>query len=280
MPKPFRFHQPNIITASETQQNEKLLDHNLADKEVYRSARQKSRGYYRLKLAWNFFIKALYSTDIRQQYDHFSDQYFDLFGQGQLTYAQYLVDFVGGLVETDQNRILDLGAGTGILSFPLSKRCKSLVSVDFSFNMLKKGLDSTSKGEAIVWKQADVCNLPFKSNSFDLIISCGLITHILPNSFSNFVREMSRVVTKKGHIIINVPALPWRRVVGKKCPLQPNFLDHMIAVFYNKFHNSLGMNENRCGYNRQLVANEFLKNGFQVEYKLIDNMSIIHATKL
>ena len=280
MTKPSRFHQPNNITTSDTHQNEELLDHKFPDKEVYRSTRQQSQGYYRFQLAWNFFVKALYSSDIRQQYDQFSDHYFDLFGQGQITYAQHLVDFVDNLLQTDQNRILDLGAGTGILSFPLSKRSKNLVSVDFSFNMLKKGIDSTSKSEAIIWKQADVCNLPFKLDSFDLVISCGLITHILPNTFSTFVKEMSRVVTKEGHIIINVPALPWRRIVGKKCSLKPNFLDHVIAVFYNKFHKYLGMNENRCGYNRKMVREEFLKNDFQVNFHVIDGMSIIHANKL
>lgn len=247
-------------------------------KEVPRNSRQKTRGYYRLRLAWNFFFSALKANNIRQQYDSFSDHYFDLFGKSQLDYAQYLVEFVSELVNHNQNRILDLGAGTGILSFPLSKRSKQLIAVDFSFRMLKKGLDSTSRGESIKWQQANVCNLPFESKTFDVVISCGLITHIIPNQFEKFISEMSRVVTQKGHIVISVPPLPWRRVFLQNCPLMPTILDKAIAYFYNKFHRKLGMNESRCGYDRQLVENIFLKHGMEVEFHTMGNMSLIHAT--
>ncbi len=248
-------------------------------KEVPRNSRQQPRGYYRLQLAWNFFISALKTKNIRQQYDAFSDHYFDLFGQSQLNYAQYLVDFVSELVEHNQNRILDLGAGTGILSFPLSKRSKQLIAVDFSFKMLKKGLDATSQGESIEWQQANVRNLPFESKAFDIVISCGLITHIIPDHFEEFVSEMSRVVTRKGNVIISVPPLPWRRFFLQNCPLKPNFLDKIIAFFYNRFHRKLGMNESRCGYDRNLVENVFSKYGMKVKFHIMGNMSIIHATK-
>tara|TARA_Y100000589_G_scaffold330348_1_gene379717 strand:- start:3949 stop:4788 length:840 start_codon:yes stop_codon:yes gene_type:complete len=249
------------------------------NKEVPRNSRQKLRGYYKLQLAWRFFLSALRSNNIRQQYDAFSEHYFDLFGQSQLNYAQYLVEFVSDLLENNQNRILDLGAGTGILSFPLSKRSNKLVAIDFSYKMLKKGLDSTSKGESIEWQQADVCNLPYDSQTFDVVISCGLITHILPSNFEAFVAEISRVVTQEGHVIISVPPLPWRRVLRQKCPLKPNFLDKTIAHFYNRFHRNLGMNESRCGYDRKLVSDVFFRHGLNVQFHLMGNMGLIHATK-
>ena len=248
-------------------------------KEVPRNSRQKLRGYYRFQLAWRFFLSALKTKNIRQQYDAFSEHYFDLFGQSQLNYAQYLVEFVSELVENNQNRILDLGAGTGILSFPLSKRSKQLVAVDFSFKMLKKGLDSTSKAESIEWQQANVCNLPFESKTFDVVISCGLITHIVPDHFEAFIAEMSRVVTQDGHVVISVPPLPWRRVFLQTCPLKPNLIDKTIAYFYNRFHRKLGMNESRCGYDRKLIKDVFLKYGLEVEFHLLGNMGLIHATK-
>ena len=248
-------------------------------KEVPRNSRQKTRGYYRLRLAWNFFFSAIKANNIRQQYDFFSDHYFDLFGESQLNYAQSLVEFVSELVDHNQNRILDLGAGTGILSFPLSKRSKQLVAVDFSYKMLKKGHNATSKGESIKWQQANVCNLPFQSKAFDIVISCGLITHIIPNQFESFIAEMSRVVTQKGHVVVSVPPLPWRRVFLQNCPLMPNRLDKTIAYFYNKFHRQLGMNESRCGYDRQMVESIFAKYGMKVRFHTLGNMGLIHAIK-
>ena len=279
MSKQQRFEFSKDLTVDQND-SQRVYPHSYSNrKEVPRNSRQKSRGYYRFRLAWNFFLSALRSKNIRQQYDAFSDHYFDLFGESQLDYAQYLVEFVSELVNHNQNRILDLGAGTGILSFPLSKRSKQLIAVDFSFKMLKKGLDSTSKGESIKWQQANVCNLPFESQAFDIVISCGLITHIIPNQFEAFVSEMSRLVTRKGHVVVSVPPLPWRRIFLQNCPLMPNFLDKILAYFYNKFHRKLGMNESRCGYNRQLLEKVFSKHGMKVQFHIMGNMSVIHATK-
>lgn len=277
MPQPNRFGiSENLAT---TQSNVELKSCDPINSEVQSNCRQKSTGNSRLQLAWSFFLNAVHSKDIRQQYDKFSEQYFDLFGHSQLLYAQLLVDFVANLVQHDQNRILDLGAGSGILSFPLAKHSKSTISVDFSHNMLRKGFDSTLKNEAIFWQQADVYELPYKSNSFDIVISCGLITHILPSRFEIFVNEMCRVVNQNGHVIFNVPPHPWRRILLRNCPLEPSLLDYLVAAFYNRFHNNLGMSESRCGLTREMIRREFLKHGMRTEFHTKGDVSLVHATK-
>ena len=90
---------------------------------------------------------------------------------------------------------------------------------------------------------------------------------------------MSRVVTQKGHVLVSIPPLPWRRIFLQNCPLMPNLLDKTIAYFYNKFHSQLGMNESRCGYDRQLVQSVFVKHGMRVRFHTLGNMGLIHATK-
>ena len=111
--------------------SQRLDTANLANrKEVPRNSRQKTRGYYRLRLAWNFFFSAIKANNIRQQYDFFSDHYFDLFGESQLNYAQSLVEFVSELVDHNQNRILDLGAGISIaivVELPATRQVGAIV---------------------------------------------------------------------------------------------------------------------------------------------------------
>jgi len=85
--------------------------------------------------------------------------------------------------------ILDLGGGTGLLGKYLKRE---LVSVDSSFAMLKQS------GEINIC--ADIDYLPFKSNSFDAVLSFTALQN-LPN-FSKVFKEVRRV--SKGTFVCSV----------------------------------------------------------------------------
>lgn len=237
---------------------------------------KKRRGISaKLGLAWNFFLSAVQAKDIRHQYDKMTEHYFDLFGDSQGEYAQLLTRYVRDLKDLKQECALDLGAGSGILTIPMARLFEEVHAVDFSLNMLRHGQRENIKD--VVWSQADVCHLPFADNSFDLVISSGLITHILPESFESFVQEMVRVCRPGGHVIVGVPPMPWRRVLRYRCPMDPNQLDQVIGFWYNLFHKALGMNENRCGYTRDKIQNIFKSNGVEVEFTVSGNLGLIHG---
>ena len=95
--------------------------------------------------------------------------------------------------------ILDIGCGTGAMSQKLNTK-GLVVSADFNPLALtfsrKRGLHRLCN--------ADAMNLPFKSESFDVIISLDILEH-LPNDCAA-LREYVRVLKPGGKLFATVPA--------------------------------------------------------------------------
>ncbi len=98
-------------------------------------------------------------------------------------------------------KILDAGCGTGGLSQKL-KQFGKVTAIDINNLALqyarKKKLDRVIK--------ASVCSLPFKKNSFDVIISLDVIYHKKVEDDIIALKEMNRVLKPGGIIILRVPA--------------------------------------------------------------------------
>lgn len=100
--------------------------------------------------------------------------------------------------------ILEVGAGSGIDSIYLSKMGAKLTTLDFSPKSIsisqKLAQKHSIKLNTIL---ADYQKIPFKSNTFDLVFSVGLVEHFkkpLP-----IIKEQLRVVKKNGYLLIDVP---------------------------------------------------------------------------
>lgn len=108
---------------------------------------------------------------------------------------QYLVD----------GKTLDAGAGTGWVSYWLTKRAKDVVSIDMSEDAIsefKLFFDYFNK-ESRKLIQVDLTKLPFKNSSFENVISFAVLEHI-PN-VELALLEFSRILTKEGIMIVVVP---------------------------------------------------------------------------
>ncbi|MFX0092678.1 MAG: class I SAM-dependent methyltransferase [Candidatus Hodarchaeota archaeon] len=92
---------------------------------------------------------------------------------------------------TENSRILDLGFGTGRISLPFVRKHKiSVIGIDISDEMLKKAkhkLNTQSSAGKVSLVYGDVCYLPFRPQSFDLI----LIVHLL-----HLVKQWKRVLVE------------------------------------------------------------------------------------
>ncbi|MBI4763903.1 MAG: class I SAM-dependent methyltransferase [Deltaproteobacteria bacterium] len=87
-------------------------------------------------------------------------------------------------------KILDLGCGTGNLSARLSECILvDTIGVDKSFQMLEK---ASKKGLKVLGADADRCPLPFKNDSFDVVIGAYVIHHILNRK--DLIRECFRIL--------------------------------------------------------------------------------------
>lgn len=107
-------------------------------------------------------------------------------------------DLVRMTAGTGSKRILDLCCGTGDLTRQLVKGGGELFSLDFSFNMLKRGVEKGwLSGENI---SADAGKLPFKEERFDFLTIAFGIRNI--PDVDVFLSESLRVLNPGGKLLI------------------------------------------------------------------------------
>lgn len=104
-----------------------------------------------------------------------------------------------------QDKVLDVGCGTGRFSFRLAKKAKEVFGVDTS----KEGIlfcQEEAKGKNVSNTKfliAKASNLPFKDEYFDKIFSITCLQHItLKKEFENSLKELLRILKKNGKIVL------------------------------------------------------------------------------
>ncbi len=101
-----------------------------------------------------------------------------------------IVDKIGG-----GHRMLEVGAGSGHLTAPLSERFE-LTALDFSDAMLR--LNPLPEAQKV---QGDAEHLPFADDTFDVVLCANLLHHLEDPTIA--VREMKRVARK--HVVLLEP---------------------------------------------------------------------------
>lgn len=115
-------------------------------------------------------------------------------------------------------KALDVGCGTGNYTIELAKRGADVVGIDSSEYMLTFARQKVKKERLKANLQvADALNLPFPDQSFDLIVSNGLLCFL--KEPGKALAEMNRVLKPEGRLIIGVlnrwsPWALFRRIKG------------------------------------------------------------------
>lgn len=117
-----------------------------------------------------------------------------------------LVKLAGKL---ENKKILDICCGTGDLTRKLLLAGGQVYSLDFSFNMLKKGIDKGWLSGINI--QADAGKLPFTGESFDVITIAFGIRNI--PDVDVFLSETFRVLDTHGSLFILELTRPENRIV-------------------------------------------------------------------
>jgi len=116
-------------------------------------------------------------------------------------------------------KILDIGCGTGGTTLSLNQ-FGSTYGIDSSFSALKycnqRGLEKVVKSSSY--------ELPFSSNSFDLVTILDVLEHI--KNDLKVLKEVKRVLKKDGTILITVPAYQFL------------WSEHDLAVSHYRRYNS------------------------------------------
>jgi len=131
----------------------------------------------------------------------------------------------------DENSlVLDAGSGTGIVTLGFQTagfRPKKTVALDLSFNSLEVARDQFEKDENadarnISLVQGNVLEMPFADETFDLILTCGVLEYV---SLEEGLKEVARVL-KTGAKLVLIPVKP--SLVGSVLEILYNFKTHSI----------------------------------------------------
>ena len=109
-------------------------------------------------------------------------------------------------------RILDAGCGTGLLTLALLRvlrRPASITAVDLSARSLQTARRAVRKLEqaarhTVAFVQADALALPFAGESFDLVVTSGVLEYL---PLREGLGEIARVVAPGGHLVF-LPVRP------------------------------------------------------------------------
>ncbi|MCC7307510.1 MAG: class I SAM-dependent methyltransferase [Acidobacteria bacterium] len=109
--------------------------------------------------------------------------------------------------------VLDAGSGTGIVTLGFQSagfRPRQTVALDLSINSLKIARDKFRKekkkvdSKRISSVQSNVLGLPFDDDTFDLVLTCGVLEYV---SLDDGLRELSRVLKPGGRLVL-IPVKP------------------------------------------------------------------------
>jgi len=125
---------------------------------------------------------------------HNASGYEQLMGRWSQRLAPSFINFAG---IAKGEKIIDVGCGTGSLTFALAKRADldEIAAVDYSPVFVEEATRRNTDPRVRI-KQGDACDLPFDDNTFDRALAL-LVLHFVPGA-GKAVAEMRRVVRSGG----------------------------------------------------------------------------------
>jgi ubiquinone/menaquinone biosynthesis C-methylase UbiE len=141
-------------------------------------------------------------------------------------YPQFLKPVVEAIVSNSKNnKVLDIGTGTGTLPQMLIKKDSSLeiIGIDINMAMIDEAKKRFSHKKVLFQYQEPNTALDFVDNQFDVITFCSVLFLVDDSAKTSLVNEALRVLKPEGKIIILTPS-------GKK-----TILSSFIEVWQFKY---------------------------------------------
>lgn len=179
-----------------------------------------------------------------------------IFHNGRLNFWMSVVNY-------DHKKVLDVGCNTGILLIPLLEKGINITGVDIAAKdiaIAKKSLKQRNLPEEVV-SVADAEKLPFKTNSFDIVILSDVLEHV--GDPERCAKEALRVVKKGGLVLATVPnewhpvvKYPWVRKIltGRKDVDEHIDLPFSIAKLVNLFPKTKVIKKGYLGFWSEILG--------------------------
>ena len=114
-----------------------------------------------------------------------------------------LVDFLATQHQPPGRTALDLGCGSGSDCIGLARAGYQTSGIDLSSEALRIARQrASSAGVEVAWYDANVLNLPFADDSFDVITDRGCFHHIAENDRDRYACEVARVLKPGGRLFL------------------------------------------------------------------------------
>lgn len=172
-----------------------------------------------------------------------------------LIFEPYAVDLAKRLVSRKPSRVVELAAGTGVVTRALAgalPESVSIVATDLNQAMLDQAA-AVGTRRAVEWQQADAMKLPFADGAFDAVV-CQFGVMFFPDKAKAFA-ETRRVLRPGGVFIFNV----WDRIEENE------FADTVTAALESVFPQDPPrfMARTPHGYHqRQVIERDLAGGGF------------------
>ena len=125
-----------------------------------------------------------------------------------LIFEPYAADLAGRVAARSPRRVLELAAGTGVVTRCLARELPAgtpIVATDLNQAMLDRA-QAVGTARPVEWRQADAQQLPFAEQSFDVLV-CQFGVMFFPDKVGAFA-EAHRMLAPGGLLLFNV----WDRI--------------------------------------------------------------------
>ena len=124
----------------------------------------------------------------------------------------------------EDSLVLDAGSGTGIVTMSLQDagyKPKRTIAFDLSFNSLRLSReqfrkDKKTDARSISTTQGNVLKLPFADETFDVIITCGVLEYV---PLDDGLKELARVLKPEAKLVL--------------MPVKPSLVSSVLEFLYN-----------------------------------------------
>lgn len=112
-----------------------------------------------------------------------------------------MVELVAAAAQGAQ-RVLEVGAGTGLVTVALARAAREVVATDYAPAMVAQLVQRISREELtnVRAERADLRQLPFDSGSFDVVVAANVL-HLVPD-LRVALAELRRVVKPTGRLVL------------------------------------------------------------------------------
>ena len=152
------------------------------------------------------------------------------------------------LEKEDEDKIIDLGCGSGYLTQFLGKA----VGIDSSPGMLEV---ARKKLPDLKFIEASIFELPFKDNEFDRAVTHRVIGNFKEKEYRKVVKEIRRILKDKGVFVFDMGDPVWIRYWFRR----------FVSFFYSKIKRITGFGNKNDYYSLNKIKQIYKSEGFKIE---------------